>query len=201
MNSGRGIFAAVVLGCLAGAAGQARAASAVAADVCASTPAAALARAGGAINDARVANTSAPVSMPAEASVPVPAEAHGYRVASVRWDSLQQQSWAVIASCDHPERPLVTMLMDLPLRAVPPHVILARAYAVVPVVRAGDLVRLWKIDHDAHIEMVATSEENGAVGARVRVRLATSTFGDGQVTQRMYFAGIVRGPADVEMAP
>jgi hypothetical protein len=184
MNKARGIVAVVAMGWFAAVTGESIAAVADTHGVCASTPAAAL---------LAIKGTAG------RSSAALPG-AQGYRVQSVRWDSLQRRNWAVIESCDHSERPSITVPMDMPAP-----VLLtassARPYAIMPIVRAGDLVRLWKRDRYAHIEMIATAEENGAVGTRVRVRLTAPKDADGQSTQPQYFAGVVRGPADVEMEP
>ncbi|NYF80154.1 hypothetical protein [Granulicella arctica] len=129
----------------------------------------------------------------------------GFAVQEVRWDPLLRQSWAVVRSCDHADWPLLVMRTNLP--ASPRMVITdlsstGRGDAGMPIVRAGDLVRLWRIDEHAHLELMATAEENGAVGARVRVRLVAPKDGDAQWVQPVqYLAGVVRGPADVELEP
>jgi len=133
---------------------------------------------------------------------------HGYQVQAVRWDPLLQQSWAVIRSCDHLERPALMMRTDLPitkpsvLSTLFPVSSTAGWSAGVPIVRAGDVVRLWKSESYAHIELMGTAEENGGVGTRVRVRLAAPKDRDGLYGQSpQYLAGVVRGPADVELEP
>jgi hypothetical protein len=130
------------------------------------------------------------------------AQGHGYRVQAVRWDPLLQQSWAVIRSCDHLERPALTMRTELPITKPAVLSSMAGRFAGVSIVRVGDVVRLWKNESYAHIELIGTAEENGGIGTRVRVRLAASKDNDrlyGQPTQ--YLAGVVRGPADVELEP
>lgn len=176
---------------------------------CASTPA-------GAIELARVGQVGGA------------AAAQGYRVESVRWDAVQRRTWAVIRSCDHAERPTLAMPADLPhaaagpngavglvaadglilasspVAAAPAPVLsvsaqIAQGNTALPVVHAGDVVRLWRADVQAHIELMATAEENGAMGTKVRLRLLTPKDSDGQYAPPKYLAGIVRGPADVEM--
>ncbi|MEO6801997.1 MAG: hypothetical protein ABI197_01995 [Granulicella sp.] len=170
--------------CLLGAAGKSFAAVDNVSGACASTPAAAL-------QAARNATVAA---------APGLAGAHGFRVASVRWDSIERRNWAVIESCDHSDRPPVVVAMDAPAPALPAATV-TRPYTSLPLVRAGDIVRLWKNDRMAHLEIIGIAEENGAAGAHVRVRLAASKDAEGQVVQPRYFAGIVRGPANVEMEP
>ncbi|WP_263384267.1 hypothetical protein [Granulicella arctica] len=188
----RWLAVVVVAGVLGGSAGSSRAAALDTArdaprGLCASTPAAALV-------DARRSN---------EASATGLAEMHGYRVEAVRWDPLLRRGWAVIRSCDHLDRPAITIPTDLPVVHAEAGLFTAgvRASAALPIVRAGDLVRLWKSERFAHIEMMGTSEENGAIGARVRIRLATPRDLEGQTSAPQYLAGVVRGPADVEMEP
>ncbi len=136
----------------------------------------------------------------------------GYRVESVRWDAAQRQTWAVIRSCDHAERPTLAMLADLPHHTAaaatvptipasssPQSSEIARANTASVLVHAGEAVRLWRADGLAHIELIATAEENGAAGAKIRLRLMTAKDNDGQTAPPRYLAGIVRGPADVEI--
>ncbi len=138
----------------------------------------------------------------------VTSQATGFRVESVRWDAAQRQTWAVIRSCDHAERPTLAMLADLPhdapvaltvAGALPVAARIAPLNTTAAVVHAGEAVRLWRLDGQAHIELTATAEENGPLGAKVRVRLATAKEPDGQYAAPKYVAGIVRGPADVEI--
>ena len=168
---------------------------------CARTPAAA------------VLAAVSPVAGSGAGVVPV---TQGYRVRAVRWDPLQQQNWAVVERCEHPELPAVAVLTKLPgpFTVSPVEVAsqrldlvagetasasVIRANSAVSVVKTGDMVRLWKADERAHIELVGTAEENGVVGARVRVRLATPKEADGQMAPPQFLAGVVRGPADVEI--
>lgn len=184
MGRTQGITTVITVACLLGAGGESFATVDSVRGACASTPAEAL----------RAAQDADGASAPALAG------AHGYRVASVRWDSLQRRNWAVIESCDHRDRPSITMAMGTPAPALST-VSLTRPHVSLPIVRAGDVVRLWKNDRLAHLELMGVAEENGTAGARVRVRLAASNDAEGQVTQPRYFEGIVRGPADVEMEP
>jgi hypothetical protein len=116
----------------------------------------------------------------------------GYRTTSVRWDPLLGQQWATIASCDHPERPSIALLMSSP-RATTEEV----SPTPFPIVHAGDLVRLWKQENDLRIEASGIAAESGATGRRIRVRLLRSDL-DGQLQEQALF-GIVRGKGDVEI--
>ncbi len=154
------------------------------------------------------ASTPAAAIEAARAGLIAASQGTGFRVESVRWDAAQRQTWAVIRSCDHAERPALVMLADLPhgasvaqpgSAALPLSAQIAQSNTAVAVVHAGEVVRLWRADTQAHIELVATAEENGVVGAKVRLRLMTPKDADGQYAPPRYLAGIVRGPADVEM--
>lgn len=147
---------------------------------CAETPAAA----------ARLAGTKAMSSfMP---------EDKGYRVANVRWDPVMQQSWATIVSCEHPEWPGVSLRTDktsemqrgLSTRARDEH---------SPLVRAGDVVELWRQEDLLRIEVSGVAEQSGSVGETIRVRLLRRAGSNQSVEEQ--FNGVVRGRADVEMQP
>lgn len=136
-------------------------------------------------------------SLPATAGVMAGQE--GYRVKIVRWDPLLKQRWAVVASCDHPERPSIAMqVSDERLEAVHPNLESRRqtTQSPFPIVHAGDLVQLWKQEQNLRIKVAGRAEENGAAGSRVRVRLIPSGF---DIGPEHTFIGIVRGPSDVEI--
>lgn len=118
------------------------------------------------------------------------AKGGSYRVSEIRWDSVLEQRWAVVASCEHPEQPTFAVLTN---EAIARKASSPRKEDNAPVVRAGDVVRLWRQEDNLHIEMTAMSEENGGLGKAIRVRL----MGGGSAEQQ--FVGIVRGVADVEM--
>ncbi len=127
---------------------------------------------------------------------------HGFRLASVRWDSLQGQAWAVIQSCEHPERPTMSLRTTLPAdRGLRPASAPLQTAAPLPIIRTGEVVRLWRNDGEARIELTATSEESGEVGTRIRVLLLRQKDQDGLMPPPQYRAGVVRGPADVELEP
>jgi hypothetical protein len=69
----------------------------------------------------------------------------------------------------------------------------------IPVVRAGDIVRLWKQEDLLRIEVAGIAEESGGLGKTIRVRLLHRSADDQGNQER--FSGIVRGPSDVEMQP
>lgn len=148
---------------------------------CAATPAAA------AKSAATISSLSSPQS-----------EGRGYRVASVRWDPVLRQSWATIVSCGHPEWPGISLRTN---EAGPaPHVVSAPVREErSPVVRAGDIVELWRQEEMLRIEVTGVAEQSGSVGETIRVRLLRRPGSNQSVEEQ--FSGIVRGRADVEMQP
>ena len=148
--------------------------------VCARTPAAA----------ARLAGTKSGVSSITEDK--------GYRVTSVRWDPVMQQSWAMIVSCEHPEWPGVSLRTgetSHALRGLSMQAHVERS----PLVRAGDVVELWRQEDLLRIEVGAVAEQSGSIGETIRVRLLRRAGSTQSVEEQ--FNGIVRGRANVEMQP
>ncbi|MDW5266495.1 MULTISPECIES: flagella basal body P-ring formation protein FlgA [Acidobacteriaceae] len=147
---------------------------------CAETPAAAMRLAGA---------KAAPSSMPDD---------KGYRVASVRWDPVMQQSWATIVSCGHPEWPGVSLRTDETSDAQRGLSAQARVERS-PLVRAGDIVELWRQEDLLRIEVSGVAEQSGSMGETIRVRLLRRQGSNQSVEEQ--FRGIVHGHADVEMQP
>jgi hypothetical protein len=147
--------------------------------------------------------TVAVSSMKPGSSLSPTTDGGGYRVTSIESDPISGQRWAMITSCDHPERPAFSLLADgsdsagHPLLRQP-QAVTSKAQ-VTPVVHAGDTVRLWRQEDVLRIELAAVAEENGSLGKLIRVRLLRRNTDD-QSTQTE-FAGIVRGRLDVEMQP
>ena len=126
----------------------------------------------------------------------------GYRVTSIQSDVVLGQRWALIASCDHPEWPTLALQMhgSDPL----PSTLQIRQgsrddISAIPVVHAGDPVRLWKQEDLLRIEIAGISEESGSLGNKIRVRLLHRNTDDQAMQEQ--FSGIIRGPSDVEMQP
>jgi hypothetical protein len=161
----------------------------------------------GALLPARAACYSTPTaavnSIKPGSSLSPSTEGVGYRVTSVESDPISDQRWAMISSCDHPERPAFSLLIEGSDSAAHSLLresqIVADSAQVTPVVHVGDTVRLWKQEAVLRIELAAVAEENGSLGKLIRVRLLRRNT-DGQSTQ-IEFAGIVRGRLDVEMQP
>jgi hypothetical protein len=126
----------------------------------------------------------------------------GYRVTGFQSDPLLGDRWATISSCDHPDRPVILLQLNNAGKGLSSseiaNVPVSDAYSL-PIVRVGDIVRLWREEDLLRIETTGVSEENGSLGKRIRVRMLRRNI-DEQSTQGQFF-GIVRGPADVEMQP
>jgi hypothetical protein len=136
------------------------------------------------------------------ASVSSTSESSGYRVTRLQSDPVLGQRWAMIANCSHPEWPvfaLPTNEVSSLDRTQEMKRALIEGTKTSPVVRVGDLVRLWKQESLLRIEVAGVSEESGSIGKTIRVRVLRSNM-DGQSTPEQ-FSGIVRGPSDVEIQP
>jgi hypothetical protein len=134
--------------------------------------------------DALVANTAAPLT----------SKSGGYKVIVTQSDPVLGKRWAMVASCDHPERPAFALPCDgvqlnghLSMQNIPEAV----------VVHAGDTVRLWRQDALLRIETAGVSEESGAIGKTIRLRLLHGNLEDQSSSAQL--VGIVRGPLDVEI--
>ena len=127
---------------------------------------------------------------------------NGYRVTRIELDQVLGQRWAMIARCDHPEWPMVALPANgASLLASPQGA--ARSVTDVlrtaPVVRAGDVVRLWRQESFLRIEIAGVSEETGGLGKTIRVRLLHRNTDDQSMPEQLL--GVIRGPLDVEMQP
>jgi hypothetical protein len=126
-------------------------------------------------------------------------ENNGYKVISVQLDSVLGERWAMIANCGHPEWPALA----LPTNGAPQPQEAGRSLTemvrAAPVVRAGELVRLWRQESLLRIEVDGISEEGGTLGTTIRVRLLRKNIDDQSTPQQ--FTGVVRGPSNVEILP
>ena len=158
-----------------------RAASVVSGPVCAQTPAAAVRLAQGEV-------------------VPA-AEGKGYRVTGISWDPVLRRNRVAVEDCEHPEWPSRSILIagsGAQDRRIPASAQQPAAPAAVAV-RAGEVVRLWRHEDKLRIETTGVAEQNGSVGATVRVRLLRRNTGEPSPEKEI--TGIVRGPESVEMQP
>jgi len=130
------------------------------------------------------------------------AQTEGYRIATIRRDPLLHQRWAIVASCRHPERPLIAMLLPEQrgdaLRASKSNSTEDRRPNPFPIVHAGDLVQLLVSEKNLRMEIAGKAEESGALGSTVHVRQLNSGF---DIGREQTFVGIVRGPGKIEIQP
>jgi len=138
---------------------------------------------------------------PSSSSSPVTKDG-GYRVTKIELDPVLGRRWALIVRCSHSEWPVFV----LPANGVGSHAApleparsLSEDLKKSPVVRAGDIVRLWRQENLLRIEVAGVSEESGGLGKTIRVRLLRRNTDDQSMPAQ--FSGIVRGPSDVEMQP
>jgi hypothetical protein len=127
-------------------------------------------------------------------------ENNGYRVARIELDKVLARGWAMIARCDHPEWPAIAFPANgVDWLALPQarERSLAASVGTAPIVRAGDVVRLWRQESSLRIELAGVSEESGGLGKTIRVRLLHKNTDEQSIPEQ--FSGIIRGPLDVEM--
>jgi hypothetical protein len=135
-------------------------------------------------------------------SAPPTSKNEGYRVTRIESDPVLGQIWAMIASCGHPEWPAFGFATNGAVSSTAPQEAersLAEAVRTVPIVRAGDVVRLWKQEKLLRIEVSGVSEESGGLDKTIRVRLLHRNTDDQSIPEQL--SGIIRGPSDVEMQP
>jgi hypothetical protein len=122
-------------------------------------------------------------------------------VTGIQSDPVLGGNWAIVASCDHADWPVLAVQTSGSNPVTPSRAGQMRTMNVgsIPVVHAGDIVRLWKQEDRLRIEVAGLSEDSGGLGKTIRVRILRRNADD-QVNQER-FSGIVRGPSDVEMQP
>ena len=127
---------------------------------------------------------------------------NGYRVARIELDPVLGQRWAMISRCDHPEWPVFALPANGAGSLASPREMegaVTSGFRTAPVVRAGDVVRLWRQEGVLRIEVAGVSEESGGLGKTIRVRLLRRNTDDQSIPKQ--FSGVIRGPLDVEMQP
>jgi hypothetical protein len=127
-------------------------------------------------------------------------ENDGYRVTRIQADQVLGRRWAMISRCDHPEWPVLALpaneASSLPSTREMESAVTS-GFRTDPLVRAGDVVRLWKQEGVLRIEVPGISEESGGLGKTIRVRLLRRNTDDLSIPKQ--FSGVIRGPLDVEM--
>jgi hypothetical protein len=129
-------------------------------------------------------------------------ENDGYQVARIQSDQVLGRRWAMVARCGHPEWPVFALPAN-GVGSLAPHQTKERfvteGFRTVPVVRAGDVVQLWRRESLLRIEIAGVSEESGGLGKTIRVRLLHRNTDDQVVPKQV--SGVIRGPSNVEMKP
>ncbi len=131
-------------------------------------------------------------------SSPFKTETVGYRVLRMANDQLLGRSWAVVVHCDHPDWSTLAYPVSPVSSLEPPKPHPASASNPIAV-HAGDPVRLWRREALLQIEVAGIAEQNGSLGETVRVRLSQRNNEDPFAPKE--FAGVVKGPSDVEIKP
>jgi hypothetical protein len=126
----------------------------------------------------------------------------GYRVTRIESDRVLGQRWAMIAYCGHSEWPVFALPANgasLPVSPQGAKRSVSENLRTALLVRAGDVVRLWRQESLLRIEVAGVSEESGGLGKTIRVRLLHRSTDDQSIPEQ--FSGVIRGPANVEMQP
>jgi flagella basal body P-ring formation protein FlgA len=108
----------------------------------------------------------------------------------------------MIVSCGHPEWPAFAFPANgaISIKTLQEgDRSLTESVKTAPVVRAGDIVRLWRQESLLRIEVAGVSEESGGLGNTIRVRLLRRNPDDQSIPEQ--FSGVVRGPSNVEIQP
>jgi hypothetical protein len=142
-------------------------------------------------------------ALEANSSVSSTSDKSGYRVTKIQSDPVLGQRWAMIASCGHPEWSAFALRTnEVSSLKEPPKAggrLSSDSANTSTAIHAGDIVRLWKQETLSRIEVAGVSEESGAVGEIIRVRLLRSATNDQSIPEQ--FSGVVRGPSNVEIQP
>ncbi len=121
-----------------------------------------------------------------------------FRVTKIQSDPVLRISWAIISSCAHPEWvPLVLPVAGSPSLKATSGRSSNESSETSPIVHAGDIVRLWSTRQFLRIEVVGISQQSGALGKIIRVRLARRSKDDQSIPEELL--GVVRGPSSVEI--
>lgn len=126
-------------------------------------------------------------------------ESNGFRVLKIQSDPVLRQKWAMIASCGHPEWPafaIPTSGNGSPRVSQQTDPSLHASTREVPLVLAGEIIRLWRQEDLLRIEVAGVSEDSGGLGKIIRVRLLQRSADDQSAP--VAFFGVVRGQSNVE---
>ena len=119
----------------------------------------------------------------------------GFRVEDLQRDVLHGRDWAMVRSCEHPERPAVAVAVG----RITPLPDAAPAHSKAPLVLGGVEVRLVRLEANSRLEMRGVTQAAGALGDTVRVRVLR--VGEDQSAEERMVLAVVRGADLLEMEP
>ena len=129
------------------------------------------------------------------ASVSADIKRDGYQVMRIESDPVLGKKWAVVSRCGYPSWSLTAV----PTNGASSVTAIQKIEDIkVPlIVRAGDMVRLWRQKDGLRFEVSGMAEENGGLGKTIRVRLAHRNSDDQSAPPQ--FLGVIRGQSEVEI--
>ena len=107
----------------------------------------------------------------------------GFRLEDLRRDRMLNKRWAMVRSCDHPERPLIAVELGEAGESVGTTRQTAAVAYAAQVVQAGARVRVRGSDAGLRFETTGVAESNGTVGQAIGVRLDNAVGGDGSAVR------------------
>ena len=127
-----------------------------------------------------------------------------YQITSDRWDPILHRHWLFVVDCDHPERPLLSRISTTYMKndlypAFENNQKNSLTASNLPLVRAGQNVRVLRREDSLQIEINGVAEQSGGLGHQVRIRLSKVSTDIEQAQKEI--VGIVSGLATVEMQP
>ncbi len=119
----------------------------------------------------------------------------GFRLEGVRVDRLGGGAWARVVSCEHPERPGVSVRVEQGVEGkTVADKVAVRVSQAERVMVAGTRVRVVRTEAMARVEVSGIVQDGGAVGDRVRVRIEARDGGEAR-----FLEGLVMGVELVEV--
>lgn len=118
----------------------------------------------------------------------------GFRLDTLRRDVFSGLTWATVSSCEHPERPKITVSSHDGVQVAVQAVTQQQENRKF-LVRAGMKVRLVRVEETMRLELEGVAQANGVLGDRVRVKIL-SPYGVGE---EKFVTGLIRSSALLEM--
>lgn len=121
-----------------------------------------------------------------------------YKLAYIRRDAILHETWGIYRSCSYPTQPARILRLtatdeeQLRLLAIP-----------IPVIHAGEKVRLQNSEENLRMQLVGVAEQTGSIGERIRVHLQTgdsvSGANEAKVRWGAKLTAVVVGPHEAEI--